>query len=77
MPRSQHLCIPNRNRLEFVVIPVRPRQARPGSFIKGYSKLRLRYRVDDCLVDVFDRLDEMGLSQDDVRIRGDVQRDGF
>ena len=59
---GQYLRIANRNGLEFVVIPVCPDQAQSRGFVECYSKLCLRNRVDDRLVDVLGRLDEMCLT---------------
>ena len=66
--------IANGERFEIGVITVGPREAGAGSFVEGDAKLHLRDGIDDGLVDVFDGLDEVSLSEDQVSVLGNFER---
>ena len=69
--------VTNGQGLEIGVIAVGAGKARTGSFVERDPELHLRHGVDDGFVDVFHRLDEVGLPDDDVPTLGDFQPNGF
>jgi len=69
--------IAHRARRQFLIVAVEARQARPRSFIESHTELHARCRVDDGLVDVLNRLDEVGLAQNDIGVGREFEPDRF
>lgn len=77
VPRADGLRIAHCRRFQFLVVAFGTREAFSRSLIEGNSELHLRHSVDDRFVDVFHRLDEMRLTQNNVGASRDVQPDCF
>ncbi len=61
--------------LQLRIIPAASYEAGPACLAEGDSETRPGNCCDDRLVKVLDRLDEMALPQDDVRILERAKRD--
>ena len=59
---------------QLLIVAIGAGEARAAGFIEGNAEFDSRIRVDDGFVDVFNRLDEMGLTKDDVGVGGDLNR---
>jgi hypothetical protein len=63
--RCRHL---DRGLLQFGVVAVRARQAGSGSLVEGDPEFDPRRLIDQRFIDIFHGLDEMALTEDNVRV---------
>jgi hypothetical protein len=76
MASPDGVCVACRKLYQLLVIPCPANQAGSGRFAERHPELQVWTRSGERLVDVLDRLDEMGLAQDHVEVVGLVDRDG-
>lgn len=75
--RAQRRRILNGVPLQFFIVPVKTRQAIARRFVERNPELQMRRGVHHRLIDVFDGLDEVTLSHNQVSVLGDRHADGF
>ncbi len=77
VPAVQRLGVANGDIAKPSLIPIRPRQTRPGAFFEPQSKLGLRHGRAHRFVQIFHRLEEMRLADNDVGIRRKLRAERF
>ena len=77
VPRGQGTGIFCRQRLQGIIVAVYTCQAGAGCLVERHAEFHLRDGVYDGLVDVFHRLNEVRLAENQVAALGDFQRNEF
>lgn len=75
--RADQLRVGDSGLLHFIVVAFDPDEAVATGFAKGNAELRIGVRVDDGLVKVLDRFDEVALAEDEVGAFRNRQRHGM
>src|SRR5205085_8404676 len=77
MSRRHGFGVPRREVLKRVIITLHAREAGAGSLVKGHTELHARDRVHEGFVEILHSLDEVALAQNEVAVRGNLQRHEF